>query len=69
MTFYSHLLDILPYNTQRVVDRMKTSPKDCDLLLVGGVSIIAPSSLRGVGNIMLVLHWIAKRYYSHSSHY
>ncbi|KAF8815023.1 hypothetical protein BYT27DRAFT_7217543 [Phlegmacium glaucopus] len=33
---------------------MKTSPEDCDLLLVGGGSIIAPTSLRGVANIMLV---------------
>ena len=43
---------------------MKTSPEDCDLLLVGGGSIIAPTSLRGVGNIMLVSHWIVKRCYS-----
>ena len=41
---------------------MKTSPEDCDLLLVGGGSIIAPTSLRGVGNIMLVSHWTVKRY-------
>ena len=31
---------------------MKTSPEDCDLLLVGGGSIIAPTSLRGVATIM-----------------
>ncbi|KAF4620352.1 hypothetical protein D9613_001202 [Agrocybe pediades] len=36
-----------------VVDRMKTSQEDCDLLLVGGGSIIAPPSLRGVKNIIL----------------
>ena len=59
------------HDTQRVVDHMKPSPEDCDLLLVGGGSIIAPTGLRGasVGNIMLVSHWIANRYYSHSSHY
>ena len=42
---------------------MKTSPEDCDLLLVGGGSIIAPTSLRGVGNIMLVSRWIVKCYH------
>ena len=35
---------------------MKTSPEDCDLLLVGGGSIIAPQTLKGVGNIMYVLY-------------
>ncbi|KAF5322650.1 hypothetical protein D9619_002211 [Psilocybe cf. subviscida] len=36
-----------------VVDKMKTSPEDSDLLLVGGGSIIAPQSLKGVRNIIL----------------
>ncbi|KAF5322652.1 hypothetical protein D9619_002210 [Psilocybe cf. subviscida] len=36
-----------------VVDKMKTSPEDSDLLLVGGGSIIAPKSLKGVRNIIL----------------
>ena len=35
---------------------MKTSPEDCDLLLVGGGSIIAPQTLKGVSNIMYVLY-------------
>ncbi|KDR80342.1 hypothetical protein GALMADRAFT_242719 [Galerina marginata CBS 339.88] len=36
-----------------VIDRMKTSPEDCDLLLVGGGSIIAPPVLKGVKNILV----------------
>ena len=36
------------------MDKMKTSPEDCDLLLVGGGSIIAPRTLKGVSNIMYV---------------
>ncbi|SJL08135.1 related to D-amino acid hydantoin hydrolase (hydantoinase) [Armillaria ostoyae] len=36
-----------------VVDRMKTSPEDCTLLLVGGGSIIVPSALAGVKEIIL----------------
>lgn len=39
-----------------VVDRMKTSAEDCDLLLVGGGSIIAPRTLKGVSNIILPKH-------------
>ena len=31
---------------------MKTSPEDCDVLLVGGCSIIAPFELKGVKNMM-----------------
>lgn len=31
---------------------MKTSPEDIDVLLVGGGSIICPSSLKGVNRIM-----------------
>ncbi|KAF8806685.1 putative hydantoinase/oxoprolinase [Phlegmacium glaucopus] len=45
--------DNIKHLLERVVDRMKTSPEDCDLLLVGGGSIIAPTSLRGVANIIL----------------
>ncbi|THU96615.1 Hydantoinase/oxoprolinase [Dendrothele bispora CBS 962.96] len=37
---------------ESVVDRMKTSPEDCTLLLVGGGSIIAPKRLEGVGEII-----------------
>jgi len=48
--------DHIKHLLERVVDHMKTSPGDCDLLLVGGGSIIAPTSLRGVGNIMLGSH-------------
>ncbi|KAF8914962.1 DUF917-domain-containing protein [Mucidula mucida] len=36
-----------------VVDRMKTTPEDITLLLVGGGSVIAPNSLRGVKEIIL----------------
>ena len=47
---------------------MKTSPEDCDLLLVGGGSIIAPARLRGVANIMSVYPIvISDVLYSHSS--
>ncbi|KAF8957579.1 DUF917-domain-containing protein [Flammula alnicola] len=38
---------------ETVVDRMKTSPEDCDLLLVGGGSIIAPATLKGVKSIII----------------
>lgn len=38
------------------MDRMKTSPEDCDLLLVGGGSIIAPRTLNGVSNIMYIFY-------------
>ncbi|KAF8964893.1 hypothetical protein BDZ97DRAFT_1918596 [Flammula alnicola] len=38
---------------ETVVDRMKMSPEDCDLLLVGGGSIIAPATLKGVKNIII----------------
>ncbi|KAF9481135.1 DUF917-domain-containing protein [Pholiota conissans] len=34
------------------IDRMKTSPEDCDVLLVGGGSIIAPPELKGVKSII-----------------
>ncbi len=33
---------------------MKTTPEDCTLLLVGGGSVIAPATLKGVGEIMFV---------------
>lgn len=36
-----------------VIDRMKTSPEDCPLLLVGGGSVIAPPTLTGVKEIIL----------------
>lgn len=39
-------------SNQTAIDRMKTSPEDCDLLLVGGGSIISPPKLTGVKNIM-----------------
>ncbi|KAF8990607.1 hypothetical protein BDQ17DRAFT_1393103 [Cyathus striatus] len=35
-----------------VIDRMKTSPEDCDVLLVGGGSIVAPQRLGGVRKII-----------------
>ncbi|KAK0211955.1 hypothetical protein IW262DRAFT_343827 [Armillaria fumosa] len=38
---------------ESVVDRMKTSPEDCTLLLVGGGSIIVPPALTGVKEIIL----------------
>ncbi|CAA7263047.1 unnamed protein product [Cyclocybe aegerita] len=41
---------------ENVVDRMKTSQEDCDVLLVGGGSVIAPQSLRGVKNIIVPKH-------------
>lgn len=54
----------LPF-VQNAIDRMKTSPEDCDVLLVGGGSIIAPSALKGVKNIMHVpLHPVSRKYVS-----
>ncbi|KAJ7183113.1 hydantoinase/oxoprolinase [Mycena filopes] len=38
---------------ENVVDRMKTSPGDCTVLLVGGGSIIVPPELDGVKEIIL----------------
>ncbi|KAF9256832.1 Hydantoinase/oxoprolinase [Marasmius fiardii PR-910] len=37
---------------ENAIDRMKTSPEDCTLLLVGGGSILAPKELEGVGEII-----------------
>lgn len=37
--------------TSGKLPRMKTSPEDIDVLLVGGGSIIAPAGIRGVANI------------------
>ncbi|GJE86630.1 HyuA and DUF917 domain-containing protein [Phanerochaete sordida] len=37
---------------ERIVDKMKTSPEDVTLLLVGGGSIIAPDRLEGVSQII-----------------
>ncbi|KAJ7284699.1 hydantoinase/oxoprolinase [Mycena rebaudengoi] len=38
---------------ENVVDRMKTSPEDCTVLLVGGGSIIVPMELSGVKEVIL----------------
>ncbi|KAJ7678546.1 DUF917-domain-containing protein [Mycena rosella] len=38
---------------ENVVDRMKTSPEDCTVLLVGGGSIIVPPELKGVKEVIL----------------
>ncbi|KAL0955619.1 hypothetical protein HGRIS_001852 [Hohenbuehelia grisea] len=35
-----------------IIDKMKTSPEDTTVLLVGGGGIIAPQSLKGVGEII-----------------
>jgi hypothetical protein len=54
----------LPF-VQNAIDRMKTSPEDCDVLLVGGGSIIAPSALKGAKNIMYVpFHYVSRNYMS-----
>ncbi|ESK98388.1 hydantoinase [Moniliophthora roreri MCA 2997] len=37
---------------ENLVDRMKTSPEDCTLLLVGGGSILAPEKIEGVSEII-----------------
>ncbi|KZT59564.1 hypothetical protein CALCODRAFT_516015 [Calocera cornea HHB12733] len=37
---------------ETVIDRMKTTPEDATVLMVGGGSIIAPDSLEGVGEIL-----------------
>ncbi|KAF8182301.1 Hydantoinase/oxoprolinase [Pholiota molesta] len=39
---------------ENAIDRMKTSPEDCDVLLVGGGSIIAPSALKGVKKLCII---------------
>ncbi|KAJ7671643.1 hydantoinase/oxoprolinase [Mycena polygramma] len=38
---------------ENIIDRMKTSPDDCTVLLVGGGSIIVPSELKGVEEIII----------------
>ncbi|KAJ3576514.1 hypothetical protein NP233_g376 [Leucocoprinus birnbaumii] len=38
------------------IDKMKTSPEDIDVLLVGGGSIICPNSIRGVRSIIIPPH-------------
>ncbi|KAJ6577349.1 Hydantoinase/oxoprolinase [Mycena capillaripes] len=38
---------------ENVVDRMKTSPEDCTVLLVGGGSIVVPPELKGVKEIRI----------------
>ncbi|KIY02623.1 uncharacterized protein Z520_01088 [Fonsecaea multimorphosa CBS 102226] len=43
---------VIKSKLERVVDLVKTSPKDLDLILVGGGSIIAPDSLDGVSKII-----------------
>ncbi|KAI0072072.1 DUF917-domain-containing protein [Panus rudis PR-1116 ss-1] len=37
---------------ERIIDKMKTSPEDVTVLLVGGGSIIVPPSLAGVGELI-----------------
>ncbi|KZO91644.1 hydantoinase/oxoprolinase [Calocera viscosa TUFC12733] len=37
---------------ENVIDRMKTTPEDATVLMVGGGSIITPDSLEGVGEIL-----------------
>ncbi|KAK7683209.1 hypothetical protein QCA50_013882 [Cerrena zonata] len=39
---------VIKKQLERIIDRMKTSPEDITLLLVGGGSIIAPAELTGV---------------------
>jgi N-methylhydantoinase A/oxoprolinase/acetone carboxylase beta subunit len=38
------------------IDRMKTSPEPCDVLLVGGGSILCPQELEGVASIQIPPH-------------
>ncbi|KAJ9295481.1 hypothetical protein DTO271G3_5937 [Paecilomyces variotii] len=38
------------------IDRMKTSPEPCDVLLVGGGSILCPQELEGVSSILVPPH-------------
>ncbi|KAL0061493.1 hypothetical protein AAF712_011716 [Marasmius tenuissimus] len=38
---------------ENTVDKMKTSPEACTLLLVGGGSILAPKDLNGIGEIII----------------
>lgn len=43
---------VIKSKLERVVDLVKTSPQDLDLILVGGGSIIAPDSMQGVNKII-----------------
>lgn len=42
----------IKHSLERIVDMMKTSPGDLDLILVGGGPIIAPRKLKGVSKIV-----------------
>lgn len=44
--------EVIKRMLERIVDKMKTSPEDITLLLVGGGSIIAPDRLQGVSQIV-----------------
>jgi N-methylhydantoinase A/oxoprolinase/acetone carboxylase beta subunit len=41
---------------ESLVDRIKLSPEDCTVILVGGGAFICPSELEGVGKIILPKH-------------
>ncbi|KAJ7914890.1 hydantoinase/oxoprolinase [Mycena leptocephala] len=46
---------------ENVIDKMKTSPEDCTVLLVGGGSIIVAPELQGVGEIVTKLPEVLER--------
>ncbi|TFK65188.1 DUF917-domain-containing protein [Pluteus cervinus] len=43
---------VIKITLENAIDRMKTSQEDCDLLLVGGGSIVAPTHLKGIRQII-----------------
>jgi N-methylhydantoinase A/oxoprolinase/acetone carboxylase beta subunit len=47
----------IKHSLERIVDSMKTSPGNLDLILVGGGSIIAPDQLKGVSKIIRPAHF------------
>ncbi|KZT10328.1 DUF917-domain-containing protein [Laetiporus sulphureus 93-53] len=50
---------IIKKHLEGIIDKMKTSPEDIIVLLVGGGSIIAPDELSGVGEILRPPYFIA----------
>lgn len=43
---------VVKHKLERIIDTMKTSPADIDVVLVGGGAILAPGELRGARNVL-----------------
>ncbi|CAK7225810.1 hypothetical protein SEUCBS140593_006029 [Sporothrix eucalyptigena] len=48
----SEFKQIVKQKIERVIDNMKTSPKDLPVLLVGGGAVIAPDELKGASRVL-----------------